>query len=127
MTDNSPSRRRGARLSRAQEPQIRAAAPGRVTHMKLTPLGDRVVVKAFERDELTKGGIILPDTVREAPQEGEIQAVGPGRVLESGRRATMDLHPGDRIVFAKYGATEFKLDGADLLILREADILAVLA
>ena len=95
--------------------------------MKLTPLGDRVVVTALERESLTKGGIILPDTVQEKPQEGTIRAVGPGRVLDNGQHATMDLHAGDRIVFAKYGATEFRLDGVDLLILREADILAVLA
>jgi chaperonin GroES len=92
----------------------------------LTPLGDRVIVKALERNELTKGGLYLPDTVTEKPQEGEIQGVGPGRILDNGHRAAMELKTGDRVVFAKYGGTEFKMDGQDVLILRETDILAVL-
>jgi chaperonin GroES len=95
--------------------------------MKLTPLGDRVVVKALAGDAQTKGGIYLPDTVKEKPQEGEIQAVGPGRILDTGHRAAMELKAGDRVVFAKYGGTEFLLDGQEVLILRETDILAVLA
>jgi chaperonin GroES len=91
----------------------------------LRPLGDRVVVKAIERDEVTSSGIYLPDTAKEKPQEGLIQAVGPGRLLESGERAPMELKEGDRVIFAKYAGTEFKLGGEDLLILRESDILAV--
>jgi chaperonin GroES len=94
--------------------------------MTLTPLGDRVLIKALERGELTKGGLYLPDTVTEKPQEGEVQGVGPGRILDNGHPAAMDLKAGDRVVFAKYGGTEFKMDGQDVLILREADILAVL-
>ena len=93
---------------------------------RLRPLGDRVVVKAIEREEVTSSGIYLPDTAKEKPQEGRIQAVGPGRLLDSGERAPMELKEGDRVIFAKYAGTEFKLDGDDLLILRESDILAVL-
>jgi chaperonin GroES len=93
----------------------------------LKPLGDRVVVKALERDEVTKSGIYLPDTAKEKPQEGRVEAVGPGRVLDNGERSHMDLKEGDRVLFAKYAGTEFKLDGEDLLILRETDILAVIS
>ena len=91
----------------------------------LRPLGDRVVVKAIEREEVTSSGIYLPDTAKEKPQEGNVQAVGPGRLLDSGERAPMELKAGDRIIFAKYAGTEFKLAGEDLLVLRESDILAV--
>lgn len=93
----------------------------------LKPLGDRVVVKAIEREEVTSSGIYLPDTSKEKPQEGRIQAVGPGRLLDSGERAPMELKEGDRVIFAKYAGTEFKLGGEDLLILRETDILAVVS
>jgi chaperonin GroES len=93
----------------------------------LRPLGDRVVVKALEREEMTKGGIYLPDTAKEKPQEGRVESVGPGRVLDNGERSKMELKEGDRVLFAKYAGTEFKLDGEDLLILRESDILAVIA
>jgi chaperonin GroES len=93
---------------------------------KLRPLGDRVVIKAVERDEMTKAGIYLPDTAKEKPQEGIIEAVGPGRILDSGERSQMELKEGDRVLFAKYAGTEFKLEGEDLLILRESDILAVI-
>jgi chaperonin GroES len=92
----------------------------------LQPLGDRVVVKALDRDEVTKGGIYLPDTVKEKPQEGRVEAVGPGRVLDSGDRSQMELKVGDRVLFAKYAGTEFKLEGEDLMILRESDILAII-
>lgn len=91
----------------------------------LKPLGDRVVVKAIEREEVTSSGIYLPDTSKEKPQEGRIQAVGPGRLLDTGERAPMEVKEGDRVIFAKYAGTEFKLGGEDLLILRETDILAV--
>ena len=91
----------------------------------LKPLGDRVVVKAIEREEVTSSGIYLPDTAKEKPQEGRIQAVGPGQLLDNGERAPMEVKEGDRVLFAKYAGTEFKLDGEDLLILRETDILAV--
>jgi chaperonin GroES len=92
----------------------------------LKPLGDRVVVKPLDRDEVTKSGIVLPDTAKEKPQQGEVLAVGPGRVLDSGDRVSLDVSVGDKIIFAKYSGTEFKLEDADLLILNERDILAVL-
>jgi chaperonin GroES len=94
------------------------------TMAKLQPLGDRVVVKPTEREEVTKSGIVLPGTAQEKPQEGEIIAVGPGRVLDNGQRVTIDLKAGDRVLFAKYAGTEFKLDDDELLVLSERDILA---
>jgi chaperonin GroES len=93
----------------------------------LRPLGDRVVVKPLDREEVTKSGIVLPDTAKEKPQQGEILAVGPGRTLDSGDKVTLDVAVGDRVIFAKYSGTEFKLEDDDLLILNERDILAVLA
>jgi len=96
------------------------------TRTGLRPLGDRVVVRALEREEMTKGGLYLPDTAKEKPQEGRVEAVGPGRILDNGERSKMELKEGDRVLFAKYAGTEFKLEGEDLLILRESDILAVI-
>ena len=91
---------------------------------KLQPLADRVVVKPIEREEVTKGGIVLPDTAKEKPQEGEVLAVGPGRLSEDGKRIAMDVKVGDRVIYAKYGGTEIKVEGEELVILRESDILA---
>jgi len=91
---------------------------------KLAPLGDRVVVKAIEREEVTKGGIVLPDTVKEKPQEGEVIAVGPGKLTDEGKRIPMDVKVGDIVIYAKYAGMEFKLDDEELMILRESDILA---
>lgn len=91
----------------------------------LRPLGDRVVVKPLSREEVTKSGIVLPDTAKEKPQEGSVVAVGPGRVLDNGQRVPMELKDGDRVLFAKYAGTEFKRDEDELLILSERDILAV--
>ncbi len=93
--------------------------------MRLKPLGDRIVVKIIEELERTKGGIVLPDTAKEKPQEAEVAAVGPGARNEDGERIPMDVKVGDRVVFAKYSGTEFKQDDEDYLILRESDILAV--
>ncbi len=92
--------------------------------VKLEPLADRLVVKPLEKEEVTKGGIILPDTVKEKPQEGEVVAVGPGRLSEDGKRVAMEVKVGDIVVYAKYGGTEIKVDNEDLIILRESDILA---
>jgi len=92
---------------------------------KLRPLGDRVVVQPSAREEMTKSGIVIPDTAKEKPQEGRILAVGPGRVLDDGKREQMDLKKGDKVLYAKYGGTEFKLDGEDLLIVSQKDILAI--
>ena len=92
--------------------------------VKLQPLGDRVVVKPIEGEEVTKGGIILPDTAKEKPQEGKIMAVGPGRLTEDGKRMPMDVKVGDLVLYVKYGGTEVKIDGEELMILSENDILA---
>ena len=92
----------------------------------LRPLGDRVVIRPLAREEVTKSGIVLPDTAKEKPQQGEILAVGPGRILDSGERIKMDVNDGDRVLFAKYAGTEFKLEEEELLILSEKDILAVM-
>jgi chaperonin GroES len=93
--------------------------------LNLRPLGDRVVVKPLAREEVTKSGIVLPDTATEKPQQGEVLAVGSGRVLESGERITPDVKQGERVLFAKYSGTEIKLEQQELLILRESDILAI--
>ena len=90
----------------------------------LQPLADRVVVKPIEREEMTKGGIVLPDTAKERPMEGEIVAAGPGKMTEDGKRIAMDVKGGDIVVYAKYGGTEFKIDGQEYMILNESQILA---
>lgn len=92
----------------------------------IRPLGERVVVKALPTEEVTKGGIVLPDTAKEKPQEGEVVAVGPGRLLDNGTRVPIDLKVGDRILFSKYAGNEVKLDDVEYLIMREADILGVI-
>jgi len=92
--------------------------------IKLQPLADRLVVRPIEREEVTKGGIYLPDTVKEKPQEGKVLAVGPGRLTEEGNRIAMDVKVGDIVIYARYGGAEIKLEGEELVILRESDILA---
>ena len=92
--------------------------------VKLQPLADRLVVKPIEKEEVTKGGIFLPDTAKEKPQEGEVVAVGPGRLSEDGKRIAMEVKKGDRVIYAKYGGSEIKIDDEELIILRESDILA---
>ena len=91
---------------------------------KLEPLGDRVVVKPSEQEAKTKGGIILPDTAQEKPQEGKVVAVGPGRVADDGKHISLDVKKGDLVLYTKYGGTEIKVDDEELIILRESDILA---
>ncbi|MCW2273208.1 co-chaperone GroES [Rhodoblastus acidophilus] len=93
--------------------------------MAFRPLHDRVVVKRLEGEEKTKGGIIIPDTAKEKPQEGEVVAVGPGARDESGKLAPLDVKAGDRVLFGKWSGTEVKIDGQDLLIMKESDILGV--
>ena len=93
--------------------------------MAITPLGDRVVVKRLEAQERTKGGVYLPDTAKEKPQEGKVVAVGSGRLLDSGERAKPQVKKGDRVIFASYGGTEVTVDGEELLIMNEEDVLAV--
>ncbi len=92
--------------------------------VKLEPLADRLVVRPIEREEVTKGGIVLPDTAKEKPQEGKVLAVGPGRLSEDGKRIAMDVKVGDTVIYAKYGGTEIRIEDEELIILRESDILA---
>jgi chaperonin GroES len=92
----------------------------------IRPVGDRVVVKPAAKEEVTKSGILIPDTAKEKPQEGVVFAVGNGRLLDNGDRSPIDVHKGDRVLFAKYGGTEFKLDGEEYLVLKENDILAII-
>ncbi len=92
--------------------------------IQLEPLGDRVVIKPLPKEEISKGGIVLPDTAKEKPQEGEIIAVGPGRLTEDGKRIAMEVKKGDRVIYSKYAGTEFKLGDEELVIMRESDILA---
>ena len=93
--------------------------------MKIRPLNDRVLVKRLEEEQKTAGGIIIPDTAKEKPAEGQVVAVGPGKVNSKGDRVAMDIKAGDRVLFSKYGGTEVKIDGEDFLIMREEDILGV--
>ncbi len=93
-------------------------------NIRIQPLDDRVVVIRTEADDKTAGGIFLPENAKEKPQEGKIVAVGPGKMLDSGERAALDLKVGDIVLFAKYGGTEITVDGEDVIILRESDILA---
>ncbi len=96
------------------------------TSVQITPLGDRVVVKALEQEEKTRSGIVLPDTAKEKPQEGEVVAVGEGRTLDNGEKVAVSVAPGQRILFAKYAGTEVKLGEDELLILSEKDVLAIM-
>ncbi|MGZ6341175.1 MAG: co-chaperone GroES [Candidatus Limnocylindrales bacterium] len=93
--------------------------------MKLRPLGDRVVVKPSGREEMTKSGIVLPDTAKEKPQEGTILAAGPGKIGDDGKREPMDVKEGQKVLYAKYAGTEFKVEGEELLIISQKDILAI--
>ena len=95
--------------------------------MNVRPLHDRVLVKRVEEKEVVKGGIIIPDTAKEKPMEGEVIAAGPGKIMEDGKRAPMDVKAGDRILFGKYSGTEIKIDDQDYVIMREEEILAILA
>ncbi|HSQ39336.1 MAG: co-chaperone GroES [Anaerolineae bacterium CG1_02_58_13] len=94
--------------------------------LSLKPLGDRIVVQPIEQEEITAGGIVLPETAKEKPQQGKVLAAGPGARDEDGERIPMDVKVGDKVLYAKYGGTEFKMDGKKLLILRESDLLAIL-
>jgi chaperonin GroES len=93
--------------------------------MKIKPLQDRLVVKRIEEEEKTKGGIIIPDSAKEKPQEGRVVAIGDGKTLESGQKAPLTVKPGDKILFGKYSGTEIKIDGEEHLILREDDVLEI--
>lgn len=91
---------------------------------KIEPLGDRVVIKPTPKEEVSKGGIVLPDTAKEKPQEGKIIAVGPGKLTDDGKRIAMEVKKGDKVIYSKYAGTEFKVDDEELVIMREGDILA---
>ena len=93
---------------------------------KVSPLADRVVVKALEETEQMRGGLYIPDTAKEKPQQGEVVAVGPGRMTEEGKRVALDVKVGDKVLYGKYSGTEVTIDGEQLLILRESDVLAVI-
>ena len=93
---------------------------------QLEPLGDRLVIKPIERQETTKGGIILPDTAKEKPQEGKVLAVGPGKLNDEGKRMPIDIKVGDIVLYPRYGGTEYKLEDEELMILRESDILGII-
>lgn len=93
---------------------------------QIKPLGDRVVIQALPREETTRGGIVLPDTAKEKPQEGKVVAVGPGRVLDNGQKVALEVQEGDTVVYSKYAGTEIRLDNEEYLILSEKDILAKL-
>ena len=90
---------------------------------KLQPLSDRLVVKPIQKEEITKGGILIPDTAKEKPQEGEVIAIGPGRMTDDGKRIAVDLKVGDRVIYSRYGGSEIKIDDVEMIILRESDIL----
>ncbi len=92
--------------------------------VKLQPMADLVLVRPIKREEVTKGGIVLPDTAKEKPQEGEVLAIGPGRVTEAGKKVPMDVAVGDVVVYSKYGGNEISVDNEDLILLHETDILA---
>ncbi|MEA1934566.1 MAG: co-chaperone GroES [Thermodesulfobacteriota bacterium] len=93
--------------------------------MKIRPLNDRIMVKRLEEEEKTKGGIIIPDSAKEKPAEGEIIAIGNGKLNDKNERVPLEVKPGDRVLFSKYGGTDVKLDGEDYLIMREDDILGI--
>jgi len=93
--------------------------------MKIKPLQDRLVIKRIEEEEKTKGGIIIPDSAKEKPQEGRVVAVGDGKTLENGQKAPLTVKPGDKILFGKYSGTEIKIDGEEHLIMREDDVLGI--
>jgi len=100
-------------------------AKATATATKLRPLGDRVVIEPTPREDMTKSGIVLPDTAKEKPQEGKVIAVGPGKFLDDGKRESIDVKTGDKVLYANYAGTEFKLDGEELLIVSQKDILAI--
>ena len=95
--------------------------------VKLRPLGDRVVIRPLEKEEVSKSGLVIPDTAKEKPQEGEVMAIGSGRVLEDGKRLPMELKVGQKVLYAKYAGTEYKHEDEEWLVLREADVLAIVS
>lgn len=121
MATATIAQRTSGKTKHASDP----APKGRLSATRLRPLGDRVVVQPAAREEITKSGIVIPDTVKERPHEGTILAVGPGRILDDGERERIDVKKGDKVLYATYAGTEFKIDDADLLIVSQKDILAI--
>jgi chaperonin GroES len=121
LATTATTKRAAGRTKRASATVIQR----QVTARQLRPLGDRVVIKPTPREEMTKSGIVIPDTVKEKPQEGSILAVGPGRILDDGKREQIDVKKGNKVLYAKYAGTEFKVDEEDLLIVSQKDILAI--
>ncbi len=115
-----------SRVTEAISPLIVSARRPETSPMKFRPLHDRVVIRRIEGDDKTKGGIIIPDTVKEKPQEGEVVAVGPGARDESGKLTPVELKPGERVLFGKWSGTEVKIDGEELLIMKETDVMGVI-
>jgi len=115
-----------SRVTEAISPLIVDARRPETSPMKFRPLHDRVVIRRIEGDDKTKGGIIIPDTVKEKPQEGEVVAVGPGARDESGKLTPVELKPGERVLFGKWSGTEVKIDGEELLIMKETDVMGVI-
>jgi chaperonin GroES len=114
-----------AKATATATPPTTTSSRSTTTGAKLRPLGDRVVIEPTPREEMTKSGIVLPDTAKEKPQEGTIIAVGPGAFDNDGKRIAIDVKSGDKVLYAKYAGTEFKLDGEDYLIVSQKDILAI--
>jgi chaperonin GroES len=108
----------------AWECQMHFRIPVEVIRMKLKPLGDRLIVKAVEEDQTTASGIVLPDTAKEKPQKGKVLAVGEGKLDDNGQRIPLDVSEGDEVLYSKYGGTEIQVEGEELLVLRESDVLA---
>ncbi len=94
--------------------------------MNIKPLGERIVIKVMESEEKTKSGIVLPDTAKEKPQQGEVVAIGSGKTLDNGQKVPLEVKVGDRVLFAKYAGTEVKIDGEEYMVLKESDVLAIL-
>jgi chaperonin GroES len=115
-----------SRVTEAISPLIVDARRPETSPMKFRPLHDRVVIRRIEGEDKTKGGIIIPDTVKEKPQEGEVVAVGPGARDESGKLTPVELKPGERVLFGKWSGTEVKIDGEELLIMKETDVMGVI-
>jgi len=105
---------------------LRNLTEGRSVSMKVKPLHDRLIIKTLEEEEKTKGGIIIPDTAKEKPVEGKVIAVGAGRIKKDGTKMPLEIKKGDRVLYAKYGGTEIKMDGEEYLMMKEDDILAVI-
>ncbi len=114
----------GARAPRTQSQQVEKVEVGNVS-VNIKPLEDRIVVKPLDAEETTASGLVIPDTAKEKPQEGEVLAIGPGRIDDNGNRVPLDVNVGDKVIYSKYGGTEVKYDGKELLLLNARDILAV--